>query len=804
MPDTTYRFPFATTLDLSPLVEFWRDGAADPKSRWHALAKNVLERVEGVPELNGAVDGPERLETHQGDVERLMSAFMSPSNDQLVAAAMVPWSMTPVYMTETARGAELVTRMQGHFRRTYDPEEMSAGMVMKAYGFILQEIYGVKLAFELPFSWISFRDVESTVPVHCPESGITRRFSIDFDTRFVRVEVVGERPRLTEEEIESFAGDPSSLPRLLELLPPERFAFRGVTVLFAEDVTAEAALTAIRDELLLKDALLSFDGVVHLQEHVRAFMGQADLELGLIGIDSGDDVEAMIRGRAIGRSLLLAAGPAPACPHSAESLYARALDSHEPVFVHDLDCCDTKTGFEHHIRSLGMKSLMIQPLRVDDTLVGLLELGSPTVGALSRVNVFKLEKVQGLFALGLRRSMEEKEDRIQAIIKRDYTAIHPVVEWRFREAAQNRLQQELRGDVEGAEEIVFRDLIPLYGLSDIRGSSSLRNRAVVADLLEQLELANAVIKSAQSAGPQPALGELEYRITRSVESLHPEMATEDESSVLDHLQRKVEPLFEHLAALDPTVREAVEAYRAALDPDLGIVYRKRKDFEESVGLVNETVARVLHDQEAHAQSLVPHFFELFKTDGVDHNIYVGSSLLESGRVDPLDLPNLRLWQLMTMCRIDWALRERSDEMSVPLEATHLILVQNTPLAIRFRRDEKRFDVDGTYNIRYEIVKKRIDKANVRGTGERLTQPGTIAIAYSQEREAAEYRRYLDYLRSAGFIEGEIETLELEDLQGVFGLHAMRVRVRQPETEADTPDIPRAIEAAAEQLAIESA
>src|SRR5262249_62091743 len=70
----------------------------------------------------------------------------------------------------------------------------------------------------------------------------------------------------------------------------------------------------------------------------------------------------------------------------------------------------------------------------------------------------------------------------------------------------------------------------------------------------------------------------------------------------------------------------------------------------------------------------------------------------------------------------------------PLETTNLILVQHAPLSIRFRFDEKRFDVDGAYNVRYEIMKKRIDKAVVRGTTERVTQPGKIAIVYSQEAE----------------------------------------------------------------------
>ena len=76
-----------------------------------------------------------------------------------------------------------------------------------------------------------------------------------------------------------------------------------------------------------------------------------------------------------------------------------------------------------------------------------------------------------------------------------------------------------------------------------------------------------------------------------------------------------------------------------------------------------------------------------------------------------------------------------DRLKVPLDTAHLILVQHTPLSIRFRFDEKRFDVDGTYNMRYEIVKKRIDKALIKGTHERLTQPGKIAIVYSQPKEA---------------------------------------------------------------------
>jgi hypothetical protein len=90
-------------------------------------------------------------------------------------------------------------------------------------------------------------------------------------------------------------------------------------------------------------------------------------------------------------------------------------------------------------------------------------------------------------------------------------------------------------------------------------------------------------------------------------------------------------------------------------------------------------------------------------------------------------------------------------------------------------DEKQFDVDGAYNIRYEIIKKRIDKAFIKGAQERITVPGKIAIIYSQEKDAVEYMKYVKYLQSKKLI-GKIERHDLEDLQGVAGLKALRVEV----------------------------
>src|SRR5262249_8582897 len=154
-------------------------------------------------------------------------------------------------------------------------------------------------------------------------------------------------------------------------------------------------------------------------------------------------------------------------------------------------------------------------------------------------------------------------------------------------------------------------------------------------------------------------------------------------------------------------------------------------------------------------------FDKQKTDGVDHQIYVGASLLEDGKFDPLYLKSLRLWQLMPTRGLALKVNRLKDRPPVPPEGTHPVLVLTAPPAIRFRSDATRFGVDGAYGIRCESVKKRIDKAVIKGTAERITQPGQVAIVYSRSAEGHEYRGYIEYLTSLGYFTGDVEDVELE-------------------------------------------
>ena len=127
-------------------------------------------------------------------------------------------------------------------------------------------------------------------------------------------------------------------------------------------------------------------------------------------------------------------------------------------------------------------------------------------------------------------------------------------------------------------------------------------------------------------------------------------------------------------------------------------------------------------------------------------------------------------------------------LDIPLEISSLILVFNSPLAVHFRMDEKRFDVEGAYNARYEIIKKRIDKAHIKGSNERITQPGHIALIYSNDQDALEYRKGINFLQSKGYLTDKVVDYELEDLPGISGLRALRVEVQYEDAPHEGMDV----------------
>jgi putative methionine-R-sulfoxide reductase with GAF domain len=765
--------PFRTELSLKPVIDFWTRMAGKDSAKG-AIARVITEEVAKVPELLAPISDCGLIERHTDLVDLLMAAAFPPATrDNYFGAAMVPFQLHGFYATPPMERLLMTEEWRLKGRVNLDASLVAAMRRAYAYALVLHRMYGIDIELDHPLIL--------TVPD--PDTGLDRHFRLIFDWTFVEVEAKGPLPELPADIRERIQANLLDAEGLSDLLPSDRFVLRGFTIVKAGETTDQEVLSALKRDLIDRESIVSKERFCGVEARLRTLFRRPNLKLGLGAID-GERVLILNDFSSHEHSCIFADSAHHNVSEFAGTIYARVVQSGQPLMIEDLAAMPNRTRVEDSVLASGVRTLVVAPLHYQNRVIGTLELGSPEPNDLDATHLPKLLEVVPLFAMAVRRSMDEFNARVQTEIKERFTAIHPVVEWRFRKAVLDGLERT--GDASAAElqPIVFENVYPLYALSDIRGSSVQRERAIQADLLTQLALAREVVDVAYKARRLPALDQLRYRLERHAEQIRSSVAAGDEMGIVAFLRAEVESLFDHLGTFGEAVRGAIEAYRSALDPRLGAVYGQRRVFEESVTRIADTISSYLDLEEEAAQDIYPHYFEKQKTDGVDHQIYVGSSLVEDGQFDPLYLKSLRIWQLMVACGVAARADRLTAELPVPLQTTHLVLVQHAPMSIRFRFDEKRFDVDGAYDIRYEIVKKRIDKALIKGTSERITQPGKLAIVYGQASEAAEYRGYLEYLRHLDYVSGEIEDVELEELQGVHGLRALRVAIALREVPAE--------------------
>ena len=767
-PAASARSAFATVLSLEPLLAYWHAREADPNPGLALLARAITRQAARMPWLRGPLSDPQVLDGARNFLETIMLAvFPTAAVGNSISGAVPPFQRTSFYYTP--RFAEVLLNKEGTIKQplNLDLASMETYMARMAYQLVLHRLYGVALP--------AAGAIIFTVPDY--DIGLYRHYGVEIDSSFVQVRVVSTLPELTPEQLEQLGHRRHDLALWHELLPPELFVLEGFNVLQLVDVTDQEILSELKYDLLERDVLQASDRLEQIQEKLRVLFGRPALQLGIAAYDEKKE-RFVDFGRKINHSFLTKQVQHNRPDSGFRQIYNRLLRERRPLVLADVARADIPADLRAQVLELGIHSAILALLPYGGDTVGLLEIGSPNAGDLDEFDLEKVAQFVPLFAVAVKRNAEDLQSRIQAVMQEWFTPIHPTMEWRFTDAARNLLARHDDGQ-RGSEmeAIVFEDVYPLHGSCDIRGSSTARNEAIQGDLIEHLTLANRVLKKASDLRQLPILDELKFYVDKNLRRLRQGIISGDELTIYESLRLEVEPLFEYLAQHTPELRPVITAYWANIDPKLGILYKRRQAFEQSVTAINDAVGALLDGEEAKAQLMFPHYFQRFKSDGVEFNIYVGESLVQNKPFDLVFLKNLRLWQLLTMVEITRHTHTLAPTLPVFLETTQLIYIHGQPLSIRFRQDERQFDVDGAYNIRYEIIKKRIDKATVSGTGERLTQPGRLALVYAQTREATEYLEYIDYLQDRGLLEPGVEELELEEMQGVKGLLALRVQVR---------------------------
>jgi hypothetical protein len=731
---------------------------------YHGAAKQMLRIFENYPELINGFSDVSLLKKYENQINLVLDPlFPEPLLLNEIKAASVPFSFTSFKFTE---------RFENILKNAGEDYELNVrnfeddDLYIMACTFILGFVYGFNVDLKRPF----YFDIPDKT------TGTMKYYRTTFNADFSEITATKNAPKITEEDFKELLNNFDTIDLWKEKFPPNSYIFKGFGLMNLFDVTAEEMLSSIKANLLAGGVQL----LSNLQNNLIDFYGIKDLKL---GYSIFDNINTKICETIVTKSnsIILNNQAEIKCDSNyfCDAILQKVFKNHETFIISDIEdygLATNKNPFYKNLNLLGIKSIILIPIKASKNGdLALLEIASPRAYELNSVNVNKLKDIIPVFEAAVKRTAEERQNVLEATIQENYTSIHSSVKWRFYQAAEKYHIDSQSDENAKLDEIIFQDVYPLFGQSDIKGSSDARNNAIKEDLITQLTLAINVLKDACQSEALPIYDELMFRVSTFLSEVKKGLNAGDEITILDFLKREIYPVFSHIKTINGTLLEQVNIYMKRLDSELGVVYEKRKEYENSVNLLNDKLSKFIDKKQIQAQEMYPHYFERYKTDGVEYNMYIGQSITKEDTFDDIYLYNLRLWQLQVMCEMENVAFVERKNMIADLRVASLILVHSNPMAIKFRMDEKQFDVDGAYNIRYEIIKKRIDKANIKGINERLTVPGKIAIVYSQEKDALEYLKYISYLQSKNQL-GEVESLELEDLQGVSGLKALRVEV----------------------------
>lgn len=762
----TMRKPFVVKLGFSKLIDQLEDTQASGSKIEADIASCVLSKLENRDALYNGLQDCSDFKDYEADIQTLLSTLFPKSLTQNeIKVALSP--MSSEILCSTTRFRNIFGDEEEIDHKEFGHSNEDSIYIMMC-SFILAVYYGQPVSAGVP----SVYDVLDS-------SGILRYYKSTYNADFITIRPLGKPPVITDEMVKKLRNSYEDLEMWIDLFPPESWEVSGFGIKSFVHTSGEESLSRIKDLLIVDNtATKSQEFKNKMDSYVSTLLDLPNVETAFVMYDESRN--QFLKTKEDEESFALQS--MSSCNSSDLLCHA----SHDKIFsdrdnfiISDIDDLPEEAyslGIYKSLKQQGIKSYIMTPLYDGDRLLGVIELANAVPGVFDKTHIYKIDQMKGLCINAIKRYMNERENQLTSIIQQEFTSIHPSVEWRFRTEAEKSLIADLSGENYEMDKIAFHNLTALFGQLDISGSSHARNEAIAADLQAQMDMVKHIVETVRGNIDMPLLDSILYQISIINEKLASDLAAGMEQEVIEFLRITINPLFQELAYRNSEYKELIDTYFENIGEGLEVVYDKRKDYDDTVKLINRHLAGRMDKEQESAQTIYPHFFERYKTDGVEHNMYIGQEITPEIPYNKLYLDNLRLWQLKTMCQLEIEHNNRLPDLPVPLKIASLIMVYSNPLAIRYRMDEKQFDIDGAYNARYEIIKKRIDKAHIKGSEERITQPGKIVIIYTQPHDLDEYLNYINYLSYQGFIKGEPELFEIEDLQGVIGLKGLRVDV----------------------------
>lgn len=762
-----YASPFKILISFHKIIEVLEEIALSDIDYRSNYAKGLLNQIKYKNEFRTGIENLNFIEENKELIKYLLSDLFPTAlaHNEIKAVTLPFYDITFNY---SERFKKIINDTHGSFDLSIRDMDEHQFYIMNCT-LILNKYYHQNIDFGSPL----FYDIPD-------QEGILKHYKILYNADFVEILPTDQSKFLTQLEIEKLIDNYDDLDLWKKAFPENSWLLKGFAIVSLIDTTVESAVSSLKSNLLttVNDQENNYET---FESIFRSIFKIPDLKVGFTFYDQEDNLftKAPYKDENL-KSFILLDEKISGCKKFLNSFSNESLNENNEPFVipnvREFASSQDENHFSKHLLSQGIQSFVVAPVKKGNQFLGIIELASPTIRALNSINTNKLALILPYLSDNIVKINADKMNQIEAIIQKEYTAIHPSVFWKFKKEAKNFLYHKNTLEGYTFKEIVFKEVYPLYGQIDIKSSSENRNKTIVNDLKTQISKIIEIIALMNSYKKVEVLHQKKFELESFLEELEQPLRNDLEQKIQHYLETEIHPIFNQTVT-EQNIKILVNDYFQQIDENTGLFYQTRKDFEDTVMFINKKMASVLDAKQAEAQKIFPHYYERFKTDGVEHNLYIGASIEPNEEFNMMYLNNLRLWQLETLCEMEIEHHKLKKSLPCSLEVTSLILAFSTPISIRFRMDEKRFDVDGSYNARYEVVKKRIDKALIKNTTERITQKEKIAIVYSSVSEEKEYMKYIKYLQHKGLLEEHVEKFEVEDLQSISGLKVLRVKIK---------------------------
>ncbi|SMG29897.1 hypothetical protein [Sphingobacterium psychroaquaticum] len=741
-------------LSLMPFQRFLLKNIADPVQQSNIIPKLVMEYLEGVLMERGEPT-PENLSEFTdvfGLIHRLTNSITNLDDRFWGLAFPVPDKAFFGRDTFYDLLDSDLTLLPDSGGAPFYPDIAFTNKLL--YILVLERFYGIK-------------GVDSNMRYVYFKHGVPQYVELKVDFSFVEVALKGELPRLDfsclrDKNVEGF----DDIEPLLSSINLEAFSFTGISILRFVDCNREQVFNKVqqivadlsrfekqsfhRDVSSILSTMVGTTAISHSFFPVLELNGFPILKSDLVK-DSIFFGELILKEREKCQSGIFDYLKAP---YTISYGVETGMDSFDETLI-------------AHLKQLKLASYVCFPLRHNGDLVGFLELYSRDL-KFDNEKVVSIAPYMPMLTLLAYELAVGFKAKLNQVILQNFTSLQEAVQWRFNQVAAHYLLEPK------LEKILFENVYPLYGAVDIKNSTLLRNLAYKKDSLYRINQLDQILRTipVHRATEQQFMMRLEH-ITQWLNEGYIDKYLVD---ILSFFQEEVPVFMDNLPLDNAEIQELRDMYREGEDIVRGKNNRFAMAFEQSLSTLNQMINKELTTFNQYIQDRYPSYFEKFRTDGVEYDAYVGQSITPAKVFNVELLREFRKQQVISMAEIGQQAHAIIDDLPIALETTQLIFIHPNPIAISFRQDERRFDVEGGYNIRYQMIKKRIDKALIKDTKERLVQPGCIALVYATRRVEEELKGILKEVHEMGLIGANIESLVLEELQGLNELRALRVRI----------------------------